>query len=162
MEDGLALVLVDVGEFLDNRKDVLIEKLIVVEDTSARVEEVEFYATQGDRFVIVEKKRHIAAAAAAFLDKIDEVGQQLLLITFVLSKQGFVILLVEAGLGDECLQVFFDNEAAGDGVGFDFLIGQIVDEEGNEESVLEVAFVHGQSTFIWPVTTSLIRVLRSS
>ena len=143
MEDGLALVVVDIGEFLDHRKDVLIEKVVIMDNAVAGVEEVEFDTTQGDGFVIVEKKRHIAAAAAAFLDKIDEVGQQLLLITFVLSKQGFVVLLIEAGLGDECLEVFFNNEAAGDGVGFDFLIGQIVDEEGNEESVLEVAFVHG-------------------
>jgi hypothetical protein len=40
------------------------------------------------------------------------------------------------------LEVFFDDEAIGDGVGFDFLMPKFIAEEGDEEFILEGEFTH--------------------
>jgi hypothetical protein len=50
--------------------------------------------------------------------------------------------LVEFGVGNEGLHVFFDDEAIGDGVGFDFLVDEFIPEEGDEKFVLQMEFAH--------------------
>lgn len=52
-------------------------------------------------------------------------------------------MLVEFGGGDEGLEVFFDDQAIGDGVGFDFLVAKVFAEEGDEKFILEGEFAHG-------------------
>ena len=52
-------------------------------------------------------------------------------------------MLVEFGGGDEGLEVFFDDQAIGDGVGFYFLVAKLFAEEGDEKFILEGEFAHG-------------------
>ena len=43
-------------------------------------------------------------------------------VVVVFFEKEFVAFLVEFGGRDEGLEVFFDDEGVGDGVGFDFLV----------------------------------------
>ena len=120
------------------------------------------HVAQRDRLVGVEKERHVAAAGAALLDHGDELGQQLLAVAAVLAQQRGIVLFVERGGGDKGCQVFFDDQRIADRVGLDLPVAQRVAQEGQDEAVLQQGFLHGQVTLSLPVTTSLIRALRSS
>lgn len=85
--EQLVLTAVFVGQFLHHRKNVLLEQGIVMNHAVAGVEQVQFDALQSHGFVGVQEQGLVAAAAAAFLDQLDQIGQQLFwLPPYFLSK----------------------------------------------------------------------------
>ena len=138
-----ALIFVFVGQFLDDGKNILLEKAAVVGYAVVGVEQVQFDALEGDGFVGIDKKCHVAAAGDPVLDQFDQFCQKFCGVAFVFFEENVVGVLIEFGGGDEGLQVFFDDQAIGDGVGFDFLIAEFIPKEGNEKFVLEGEFAHG-------------------
>ena len=137
-----ALKLVFVGQFLNDGEDILGKEAAVVNYAVVGVEQVEFDALEGDGFVGVDQECHVAATGDALLDQGDRVCYELLGVVAIFFEQDFVRLLIQFGGSDEGLEVFFDYQGVGDGIGFDFLVAKFIPKKRNEKFILEVEFAH--------------------
>ena len=86
------LILVFVGQFLNDGKDILGKEAAVVNYAVVGVEQVQLNALQGKGFVGVDEECHVTAAGNAFLNQFDQFCQQLLGVAAIFSKQRLVRL----------------------------------------------------------------------
>jgi hypothetical protein len=100
-KDLFALILVFVGQFLNDGKDILGKEAAVVNNAVVGVEQVELNALQGNGFIGVDEECHVTAARDALLNQGDQVCQQLLGVATIFSKQRLVRLLIKFSRRDK-------------------------------------------------------------